>query len=320
MEQRNLLRRESSRQVFEQVKDDTSSLLLQRDKDSFLSRKSSAIDDIDFIDTEFGFERDLFSSKAYRSVARSWMRQSILSRKKQNSSTIITAAAPQVNESDSIVSDTSTPVMPHNDKSLIHIMTHTSIALEYSPMPEIPEHPSETQDLKRSLKVPILDTRRLQMRSPRPSVYVRFARRVAPPPSVQPVPTLTDTTPAKSKFLLLGTSASGKSTAMKAIHHVQSRFHEYPSPTRLESIERLVCMIEEDFMDKMFKPESRPQEIEALREQCEKVRESLRKAETQSLAITDTPPIREQLMELLVETRGLAHKLPLSVLERGDYE
>ncbi|KAI7970792.1 hypothetical protein EIK77_007972 [Talaromyces pinophilus] len=320
MEQRNLLRRESSRQVFEQVKDDTSSLLLQRDKNSFLSRQSSAIDDIDFIDTEFGFERDLFSSKAYRSVARSWMRQSILSRENQNSSTIITSAAPQVKKSDSVISDTSTPVMPYDEKP--SIITHTTVTLGYSPIPKIPVHLSKTSDLKISLKVPKLDIKRLQTSSPRLSAYARFSRRAALPPSVQPAATITETTTSKTKFLLLGTSASGKSTAMKAILQVQSRFHEYPSPTRLESIERLVCMIEEDVMDEIFKPESRSEEIEALREHCEKVRESLRKAETEpSLIITDIPLIREQLMELLalVETRGLVHKLPLSVLEEGDY-
>ena len=248
------------------------------------------------------------------------MRQSILSRKNQNSSTIITSAAPKVNESDSIISDTSTPFMPYDEKPLI--MTHTTVTLGYSPMPKIPEHLLEKTDLKISLKVPILDTRRLQTRSPRLSAYARFARRVAPPPSVQSAATIAESTTSKTKFLLLGTSASGKSTAMKAILQIQSRFHEYPSPTRLGSIERLVCMIEEDVMDDIFKPESRPEEIEALSEQCKNVRESLRKAETQSsLTIPDIALIREQLMELLaqVETRGLVHKLPLSVLERGSY-
>jgi hypothetical protein len=316
MEQGNLLRRESSRQVFEQVKDDTSSLLLQRDKDSFLSRQSSAIDDIDFIDTEFGFERDLFSSKAYRSVARSWMRRSILLRKKQNSSTMITAVAPQVNESDSIISDTSIPVVAHDDRTVI--MTETSISWTHSPLPEIPEYPSETKEEKTALKVPILDTKRLQTRSIRLSAYARFARRVAPPPGVQPTATITRTTNARTSFLLLGTSASGKSTAMKAIHQVKGRFHEYPSPTRLESIERLVCMIEEDVTDEMFEGESRPR-INQLREQCEKVRESLRKAETQLLLTqTDLLAIREQLkiLRAQVEFRGLVYKWPSSMSEK----
>lgn len=138
---------ESSRRVFELVRDDTSSLLLQRDKDSILSRQSSAIDDSSLNEIEFGFDGELFNSKPYLSAARSWMCQAMMSRRKHSLSKTTTASAPSVNENDSVNSDTSTLVVANDDD--IEVMTVHSVAVPYSdttPLPAIPEQPSKTEE------------------------------------------------------------------------------------------------------------------------------------------------------------------------------
>lgn len=113
-----------------------------------MSRQSSIIDDVDLNDVRFGFDRELFSSKPYLSVARTRMWQSIVSRRRQTSSTMITAGPPpQLNENDSVISDTSTLVVA-NDEGL-EVMTDHPITVPYSntnPLPAIPEKTSKTNE------------------------------------------------------------------------------------------------------------------------------------------------------------------------------
>ncbi|OKL58089.1 hypothetical protein UA08_06817 [Talaromyces atroroseus] len=311
MEQGNVLRRKSSRLVFEQVKDDTSSLLLQRDRESFLSRQSSAIDDGDFIDTEFGFDRDLFSSKAYRTVAMSSMRQSILLKRKNKSSTIITAAPP-VNTQDDYVSDTASAAQ--GDR--IEVMVNSSLAVSYSPLPKISEQASEANK-KPKTKAPsnvALSSKSHERRPSRLLAYPRLGRRIVSPPSVQPTEsTISTTQPSTANLLLLGCSASGKSTAVKAIHLATGRFNEYPSPTRLGVVERLVSMVEENIVDT-----SRSPEIDQLRKQCEKVREGLQivRYRSGSTQTEDTLPNELKALWNEVKASGLLDKLPASVLDQ----
>lgn len=149
VEQKSLLQMESSQQVFERVRDDTSSLLLQRDKDSLLSRQSSVIDDCDLNDVEFGFDRELLGSKPYLSAARSWMCQAARSRRRQSSSTTITARSLLANERDSVISDTSTLVVANDDD--IEVMTVRSISVPSSdttPLSATAKQPSKTKEKK----------------------------------------------------------------------------------------------------------------------------------------------------------------------------
>jgi hypothetical protein len=313
MEQGKVLRRKSSRLVFEQVKDDTSSLLLLRDRDSFISRQSSAVDSVDFVDTEFGFDRELFSSKAYRSVARSWMRQSILRKRNDKSSTVITASL-NVDTQENDILDTAHVA----DDERIEIMVDTTLVLSYSNLPKIPENASETNKGPTTKTTPTSKTH--ERRPSRLLAYPRLGRRIVSPPSVQPTETASMPKPPKPpNFLLAGCSASGKSTAMKAIHLATGRFDEYPTPTRLEVIERLVGMIEENITDRELEMTFNWPWIDQLRGRCESVREQLQMARYQSASAQQKEAFRSQMEELWNEVKatGLLHRLPDSVLDKG---
>jgi hypothetical protein len=155
-----------------------------------MSRQSSVIDDADLNDIEFGFDRDLFSSKPYLSVARSRMWQSIMSRRKQTSSTTIMAAPPpQLNENDSVISDTSTLVVANDDG--LDVMTDPPITMFYlntTPLPAIPEQTSKTNEKKNKgggtkppWKMPLRYGIPLVPGSIRMRTYAQTARRLAPP-------------------------------------------------------------------------------------------------------------------------------------------
>lgn len=154
---------ESSRRTFEKVRDDTSSLFLQADEDSFLSLEGSAIDDADLKDIRFGFDTDIFGSKPYLNAARSWMLQSITPRTKQGSSTTKMEILLQVNENDSVISDTSTLVVA-NDDEIEMTSTHSSgePCSNTTPLPSIPEQlPKLKQkrqgiEKKTTFKVPLI--------------------------------------------------------------------------------------------------------------------------------------------------------------------
>lgn len=59
--------------MFNRIKDDTSSLLWLRDSDSEMTKKSTVPEDLSLIETRFAFDTDLFSSRVYCSAARSTM-------------------------------------------------------------------------------------------------------------------------------------------------------------------------------------------------------------------------------------------------------
>ncbi|KAE8421413.1 G-protein alpha subunit-domain-containing protein [Aspergillus pseudocaelatus] len=73
IEQSLFLQRSESRVVFDRIKDDTSSLLWLRDSDSETTKKSTVAEDLSLIETRFAFDSDLFSSRVYCSAARSTM-------------------------------------------------------------------------------------------------------------------------------------------------------------------------------------------------------------------------------------------------------
>ncbi|PIG82677.1 hypothetical protein AARAC_006427 [Aspergillus arachidicola] len=73
IEQSRFLQRSESRVVFNRIKDDTSSLLWLRDSDSEMTKKSTVVEDLSLIEARFAFDTDLFSSRVYCSAARSTM-------------------------------------------------------------------------------------------------------------------------------------------------------------------------------------------------------------------------------------------------------
>ncbi|KAE8371867.1 G-protein alpha subunit-domain-containing protein [Aspergillus bertholletiae] len=73
IEQSFFLQRSESREVFNRIKDDTSSLLWLRDSDSEMTKKTTVAEDLSLIETRFTFDPDLFSSRVYCSAARSTM-------------------------------------------------------------------------------------------------------------------------------------------------------------------------------------------------------------------------------------------------------
>ncbi|KAB8211965.1 G-protein alpha subunit-domain-containing protein [Aspergillus parasiticus] len=73
IEQSLFLQRSESRVVFNRIKDDTSSLLWLRDSDSEMTKKSTVAEDLSLIEARFSFDTDLFSSRVYCSAARSTM-------------------------------------------------------------------------------------------------------------------------------------------------------------------------------------------------------------------------------------------------------
>ncbi|KAB8215944.1 G-protein alpha subunit-domain-containing protein [Aspergillus novoparasiticus] len=73
IEQSLFLQRSESRVVLNRIKDDTSSLLWLRDSDSEMTKKSTVAEDLSLIEARFAFDTDLFSSRVYCSAARSTM-------------------------------------------------------------------------------------------------------------------------------------------------------------------------------------------------------------------------------------------------------
>lgn len=69
-----MLHLESTRKIFKQVKDDTSSMLWLYDEESLLSARTTRTQqDMSTISTEFSFDSDLITSKVYRTAMRSHM-------------------------------------------------------------------------------------------------------------------------------------------------------------------------------------------------------------------------------------------------------
>ncbi|KAL2829069.1 G-protein alpha subunit-domain-containing protein [Aspergillus pseudoustus] len=66
-----------SRSTFSRIKDDASSLLWLRDADSEMTHRTNTTDSLGLVNTRFAFDRDLFSSRAYRVAAMSSMTRAL---------------------------------------------------------------------------------------------------------------------------------------------------------------------------------------------------------------------------------------------------
>jgi hypothetical protein len=100
-----------------------------------------------------------------------------------------------------------------------------------------------------------------------------------------------------NKVLLLGSSGSGKSTAMKSIHLVSGRYGEYPVPHRLDIFRGILNMIDESILQKLaerldqglemtqesfFEERSLLETIPHLRERCQTIAKGLRESDFQT--------------------------------------
>ena len=66
-----LLQKPDNCQIIQSARDDTSSLLWLRDDESYGTRKSTCIENLELLDASFTFDREIFSSKAYLAAMRS---------------------------------------------------------------------------------------------------------------------------------------------------------------------------------------------------------------------------------------------------------
>ncbi|KAI9661013.1 MAG: hypothetical protein M1821_009340 [Bathelium mastoideum] len=73
--QDTLLQSTESRKVIQRVRDDSSSLLLKRDTDSFRSDRHNPPDDLSRLDASFTFDQDIFRSHVYQSAMLSAIEQ-----------------------------------------------------------------------------------------------------------------------------------------------------------------------------------------------------------------------------------------------------
>jgi hypothetical protein len=76
-EQKELRERETSRQVFDQVKDDSSSLVVLRDSASFLSSCTKTTENSSKLSMRFMFDGELLQSRVYQGTVRSLLRRAI---------------------------------------------------------------------------------------------------------------------------------------------------------------------------------------------------------------------------------------------------
>lgn len=232
IDQSNFLRRAENRNVFNQVKDDTSSLLWLRDSQSEISKKGSFAENLELIDTNFSFDQDLFSSKVYRSAARSSMVHALkVTVTKQWTCNEISVAAEDATEAGfSIMTDEETKNWRRiesgdNDDLLFSAASvgQKSTNEANSIISDIaPSWKTSTSSIKRRMRIPIqrLDSQRL---------LNLWSGSLTPVKSIKnTISQDTVTTTSYSRVLLVGSSQSGKTTAVKAINFLLGSYDELP--------------------------------------------------------------------------------------------
>ncbi|KAB8262101.1 G-protein alpha subunit-domain-containing protein [Aspergillus pseudonomiae] len=234
IEQRLFLQRSETRVVFNRIKDDTSSLLWLRDSDSEMTKKSIVAEDLSLIETRFAFDSDLFSSRVYCSAARSTMVHALKG----------TTVKPSYTEASVVPDDNATErafsIMSDEEASIIWRPT------EYNPNQRHPTHSINTgrawslrEGLSRPRTAPSLVSSMLlsRQRSRATSlVSVRQAKKSSQWLSsialwnlwggeASPYPSTADSIvetapvePVSQRVLLLGSSKSGKSTALNVLN------------------------------------------------------------------------------------------------------
>ena len=74
LQQQNLLSRTSSRQAIEDIRDDSSSLLVLYDSQSFMTARTETMTGSSKLSVDFSFDEELLQHKAYKKTLRSLMR------------------------------------------------------------------------------------------------------------------------------------------------------------------------------------------------------------------------------------------------------
>jgi hypothetical protein len=80
-----MLEHKKSRRVFEQIRDDSSSLIVLRDSASLFSSSTHTKANSSKLSMRFGFDGELLGSRVYQGTMRSLIRRVIHSRKKEAS-------------------------------------------------------------------------------------------------------------------------------------------------------------------------------------------------------------------------------------------
>ncbi|GAB1202579.1 hypothetical protein APSETT445_001197 [Aspergillus pseudonomiae] len=234
IEQSLFLQRSETRVVFNRIKDDTSSLLWLRDSDSEMTKKSIVAEDLSLIETRFAFDSDLFSSRVYCSAARSTMVHALKG----------TTVKPSYTEASVVPDDNATErafsIMSDEEASIIWRPT------EYNPNQRHPTHSINTgrawslrEGLSRPRTAPSLVSSMLlsRQRSRATSlVSVRQAKKSSQwlssialwnlwggeaspyPSSADSIVETARVEPVSQRVLLLGSSKSGKSTALNVLN------------------------------------------------------------------------------------------------------
>ncbi|RAQ65382.1 hypothetical protein COH20_012459 [Aspergillus flavus] len=217
IEQSLFLQRSESRVVFNRIKDDTSSLLWLRDSDSEMTKKSTVPEDLSLIETRFAFDTDLFSSRVYCSAARSTMVHALRG----------TTVKPSPGEASIISDDNATErafsIMSNEEASSVWKPT------EYRSGHKHPTHSinagrawSLREGLSRPRTAPSLVSAMFptRQRSRATSLLsVRQAKRSSQWLSSIALPLKnTPVVPTSQRVLLLGSSKSGKSTALNVLN------------------------------------------------------------------------------------------------------
>jgi hypothetical protein len=241
-EQHDLLQSTESHQLFEQVKDDTSSLLWLRDAESCGTHRSTAVENLELMDIMFDFDHEIFRSKVYRMATRSNMIHALLSDTSENGQ--------PVNSFPGTVTDSHDSTEPDNDETDVQTIREQPIDTSrpdsgrQSPTVEGSQgaETSGSIEVSRDVRLEKLPSFESQNRQPksasthrkeqgsakaRKQVYRKLLHvpswfMFRPPSSITSQQARGDDKAAAEnkpvKVLILGSSQSGKSTLMKSLY------------------------------------------------------------------------------------------------------
>lgn len=115
-EQRALLEKKKSRKIFEQIRDDSSSLAVLYDSASFITSLTNVTETSSKLSLKFRFDGELLRSKIYQGTVRSLLRRAIHG---SNGSKVISESAKSFSQPDPPIRDTSVVRLSKIDDSVI---------------------------------------------------------------------------------------------------------------------------------------------------------------------------------------------------------
>lgn len=241
-----MLQSKENRHLFNLVKDDTSSLLWLRDAESCGTDRSVVNEKLELIDTEFDFDREIFSSKVYQMAARSSMIPALLGGQNDGKpaasfpATVTDSNSPMEADVDKCDEQTiqERPVDTYQPTSQLQIpMVRRSQNTETTGSTEVPQglRPKSVSHLKSPDRLPVSVSKEREKRGSvqaREQVYRKLLQIPVSfkPQSLSPITLQQDlenfkTTENQSvKVIILGSSESGKSTLFKSIYVHQGAY------------------------------------------------------------------------------------------------